>query len=203
MSSQPQSPPRTRRQRSEATTRELIEAARERFAHDGYADTSIDDVVADCQVTKGALYHHFASKAELFEAVYEDEHRRMAVTLTEAFARKRDPWQGFYAGCRAYLDETLADGVRQITMLDAPEVLGWERMRAIEGNYGAVLLRRGLGSAQSAGRVATQDADALAVLLCGALCEAAMTAARAPDPQRAKRRAERELKALLAGLAAG
>ncbi len=64
---------RTQRQRTEATTGQLLEEARRLFAADGYNATSLDDVVAAAGVTKGALYHHFRSKRELFRAVFENE----------------------------------------------------------------------------------------------------------------------------------
>src|SRR3712207_8246971 len=114
----------TQAQRTEATTTALVDAARELFAQDGFAATSLDAVVARAGVTKGALYHHFASKRELFRAVYDREQQRAAEVVAAAAARKRDPWDAFEAGAGAVLDHTLAPGGERVTLIDGPGALG-------------------------------------------------------------------------------
>src|SRR4051794_40851999 len=79
---------RTQQERSEATTLQLVSAARKRFRSDGYAGTSIDAVVADVGVTKGAFYHHFESKEDLFEAVFVVEHEELFSRILAAFGRR-------------------------------------------------------------------------------------------------------------------
>src|SRR5215203_679349 len=164
----------TQAQRTEATTGALIDAARELFAQDGFAATSLDAVVARAGVTKGALYHHFDSKRALFRAVYEREQSEQARVVAQAYARKRDPWEAFEAGSRAFLDHTLDPGVQRIVLIDAPGALGWEGMRAGE-HESLRMMEEGLRRAISAGRIASRPVEPLAVLLFGALCEAAMT----------------------------
>jgi AcrR family transcriptional regulator len=95
--SSPQTP-RTQKERSEATTSLLVSVAREVFARDGYAATSLNTIVKVAGVTKGALYHHFDSKQALFRAVYEAEWRRLAGVIGDAYRHERDPWDGFHAG---------------------------------------------------------------------------------------------------------
>ncbi len=73
---------RTQAERSEATRDALIEAARELFAEHGYAGVGTEEIVRAAGVTRGALYHHFEGKRELFEAVYE----RIEAELTERIA---------------------------------------------------------------------------------------------------------------------
>src|ERR1700754_508868 len=96
---------RTQAERTEATTGALVDAARELFARDGYDATSLDAVAARAKVTKGAVYHHFEGKRQLFEAVFTREVERMRTPLADAYRRKKDPWDAFHAGCRAFLDE--------------------------------------------------------------------------------------------------
>lgn len=195
-------PRRTQRERSETTTLQLVEAARTLFAREGYGRTSLEAVVAECGVTKGALYHHFSGKAELFEAVFREEERRMCLGLAKAYAKKDDPLEGLRHGCRAFLEESLDPGIQRITLLDGPSVLGWERMREIEAEFGLALLKQGIRHAIDAGRIAERDVDALAHLLFGALCEGAMYIARASDQRAAKRKVEQELRSLFDGFAA-
>ena len=188
---------RTQRERSAATTGQLVGAARELFAADGYAATSLDAIVSACGVTKGALYHHFAGKREIFEAVFRAEEERICVALAQAAARGRDPVDAMYAGCREWLEVCLDPGVQRITLLDAPSVLGWERMREIEAEFGLALIKEALNQAMKAGRMKRRDPDPLAHLVFGALCEGAMFVARADDQAAAKRRFEREMKTMI------
>jgi AcrR family transcriptional regulator len=194
---------RTQQQRTEATTGQLLEAARGLFADDGYAATSLDAIAARAKVTKGAVYHHFPEgKAALYEAVFRKEQEQLCEELAVRYAKHQDPLAGANAAFRAFLEASCEPGVQRITLLDAPAVLGWERMRAIEADYGLALLKEGIKQAIAAGRIRRRDVDPLAHLLFGALCEGAMYVAGSEDQQAAKRKIERELKVLLDALAA-
>jgi AcrR family transcriptional regulator len=193
--------PRTQRQRTEATTGQLVEAARRLFAADGYTATSLEDVVAAAGVTKGALYHHFSSKRDLFRAVFEQEEIALARASHEAYARESDPWRGFQAGCIAFLEGSIDPGVQRIVVLDGPSVLGWETVREIEKRHSMAMIEVGLSQAMEGGRIATRPVGPLAHMLFGALCEGAMTVARSGGDQEAAMRAmAAELRSLLAGL---
>jgi len=193
--------PRTQEERTRATTGQLLDASKRLFAAEGYAATSLETVAEEAGVTKGALYHHFKGKRELFAAVYDHEQRRLAALIDDAYRRKRDPWAGFYSGCRAFFEASLDRDVQRITLLDAPGAIGWEAMREIENQYSLKLLKNGLSEAIEAGRIAKRPVDPLAHLLLGAMCEGAMMAARADDPALATRRCLAELKSLLDALA--
>lgn len=193
---------KTHRERTEITRRALVEAARELFARDGYAATPVEEVVAACGVTKGALYHHFVGKRELFEAVFEAEERRLCEAIATAYGKRRDPAEGAYVGMRAFLAEMVDPGVRQIMLLDAPSVLGWRRIREIEANYPLALIKEAVREAIEGGQIRKRDVDTFSHLLYGALCEASLLVAEAENPSLAKRRAERELKAFFDALAA-
>jgi AcrR family transcriptional regulator len=123
---------RTQAERTEATTSALVDAARALFAREGYDATSLDAVAARAGVTKGAVYHHFEGKRQLFEAVFSREVERVATPLGEAYARKKDPWDALNAACRAFLDESLDPGLQRIVLLDALTAIGWEQVRRLE-----------------------------------------------------------------------
>jgi AcrR family transcriptional regulator len=188
---------RSQPERSEATQRALVESARDLFATDGYADTQLDDVVRNAGVTKGALYHHFEGKADLFRAVFEHEQGRLAKTVSAAYHRQRDPWKGFFAGCQAILEAQLEPGVQRITLLDAPSVLGWEQKREIESRYCLQLVKDGLREAITQGHIASRPIEPIAHMVVGAVCEGAMMVARADDQRAAAKRLLAELRILL------
>ena len=190
----------TQQERSEQTTAALVSAARELFAADGYAATSLDAVVERAGMTKGALYHHFAGKRELFAAVFAAEQRLLNEVVAAAYAREEDPWLAFEAGCRAFVEACQEPGVQRIFLLDAQVALGWETVRRIESGS-LDLMVVGIERAREAGRIETGNPRQLAHLLFGAICESAMVVAREPDQRRALREAVHELSAVLRALA--
>ncbi|WP_458318771.1 TetR/AcrR family transcriptional regulator [Mycolicibacterium brisbanense] len=190
---------RTQQQRREATTAALVAAARELFAREGYEATSLDAVAAAAGMTKGAVYHHFDSKRELFAAVFEQVASDLAEIVGAAYARKRDSWRAFEAGCIAFLEACLDPGVRQIMLLDAEAALGWERVRELESGMltsSATAIARAIAE----GQIARRDPAPLAQLLFGALCEAAMVVARASDQPTAQRAIVSEIRRMLGAL---
>jgi AcrR family transcriptional regulator len=191
---------RTQAERTEATTGALIEAARELFARDGYEATSLDAVAARAGVTKGAVYHHFEGKRQLFEAVFTREVERMVSPLANAYGRKKDPWDAFQAGCRAFLDECLDPGLQRIMLLDASAAIGWEKIRELESPL-LEAMELAITRAADAGRIAPRKPAPLAHFLYGALCETAMIVARAQDQKAAHREAVVEIGRVLSGLA--
>jgi AcrR family transcriptional regulator len=191
---------RTQAERTEATTTALVDAARELFVRDGYDATSLSTVAARANVTKGAVYHHFEGKRQLFEAVFTREVERMATPLVAAYGRKKDPWDAFQAGCRAFLDECLAPDVQRIVLLDALAALGWEEVRRLEAPL-LEMMELGISRAVEAGRIANRPPAPLANFLYGALCETAMIVARADDQKAAHRQAAAEIASIMDGLA--
>lgn len=191
---------RTQAERTEATTAALVDAARELFARDGYDATSLDAVAARANMTKGAVYHHFDGKRQLFEAVFTREVEQLATPLVEAYARKKDPWDAFKAGCRAFLDECLDPDLQRIVLLDALAAIGWEHVRRLERPL-LDMMQLGISRAAEAGRIASRPPAPLAHFLYGALCETAMIVARADDQKAAHRQAVSEINRILDGLA--
>lgn len=190
-------PGRTQRERSEATIAELSKAARRLFVAKGYAGTTLDEVAGAAGVTKGAVYHHFSGKRDLFRAVYEQEQHSLAEVSLAAYQRKRDPRQGFYEACRAFFEASLDPGVQRITLIDAPAALGWDGMREVEDRYSMALIVNGLQLAIDDGLIAKRPVEPLAHLIFGATCEGVMLVARSEDQRAMTRKVLAELKTLI------
>jgi AcrR family transcriptional regulator len=189
----------TQKERTETTTASLVQAARELFAEDGYAATSLDAVVAKAGVTKGALYHHFSGKRDLFAAVFAGEQERLSEAIVAAYQRRDDPWEAFEAGAAAFVEACQEPGAQRIFLLDAPSALGWETIRKLESGS-LQMMEQGIRRAIEAGSIEERPVEPLAHLLFGALCESAMVVARAPDQRAALDEALAELHRLLASL---
>jgi AcrR family transcriptional regulator len=193
---------RTQAERSQATRAELIAAARALFAERGYAGVGTEEIVRAAGVTRGALYHHFAGKRELFEAVYV----RLEIELAERIAagaleaNAASPLEAMRAGSEMFLAACAEPEVQRIVLLDAPSVLGWDRWRAIAAEHGLGLIEATLQAAVDAGAIDPQPVRPLAHVLMGALDEAAMLVARAEDPEAMRAEVGRTLDSLLTGL---
>ncbi len=190
-------------ERSERTRAQLVAAARALFAAGGYSEVSTEEVVRSAGVTRGALYHQFAGKRELFRAVLEQVEdeltQRIAATVLETGAT--DPFAALHAGVGATLDASLDPEVVRFTNL-APVVLGWEAWRELGERYGLGLVRASLQAAMDAGALARAPVDPLAQILLAALEEAMLYVARAQDPRRARTEAGDALGRLIDGLRA-
>lgn len=192
--------PRTQQQRSDETMRNLVDSAKTMFAIKGYAATSIDDINSAAKVTRGALYHHFENKTDIFRAVFEQEEQELVRVITTAAARAADPWKGFLAGCTAFLEACLDPSIQRIVLIDGPAVLGWDAIREIESRYTLALIQQGLANAMKAGRLRERPVEALSHLLLGALSESAKGIARSERPDTTLKAAKDEFTRLLAAL---
>jgi AcrR family transcriptional regulator len=168
--------------RSRATREALLLTARDLFAQRGYAAVGTEEIVRAAGVTRGALYHHFAGKKELFEAVYEEVERELVDEIAlSAGSAATDAFQALHAGTRAFLQACEDPAIQRIALLDAASVLGWERWREVGMKYGMGLVQTVLGEAMEAGLIERQPAEPLAAVLLGAVDEGAMVIARADD----------------------
>lgn len=190
----------TKAAQTEATTRKLIDIARDQFAAHGYANTATEEVVRLAGVTRGALYHHFGSKEGLFRAVVESVQADIGARVDAAAGESEDAWGELVNGCRAFLMAALDPQARQIVLIDAPAVLGWETWRALDEANSMALLRASLAELVAAGILAPLPLDALTRLLSGAMNEAALWIANAPNRDTALDDAIIALESLLNGI---
>jgi AcrR family transcriptional regulator len=193
---------RTQVERSAATRAALIGAARRLFAERGYAAVGTPEVVAAAGVSRGALYHQFGGKADLFLAVYEAVEQEIAERIggLVAAAGATDPLDALTAGAEAFLDACAEREVQRIVLIEAPAVLGWDMWRAIGLKYGLGLTEGILRAAIEAGRIGEQPVRPLAHVLIGALDEAALYVARAEDPAAARAEMGAVLERVVRGL---
>ena len=127
---------------SEATRAALLDEATALFAERGYAGTSLEDVASASQVTRGAVYHHFASKQALFEAVLQLQEARAMEAVAAAATAAADPWDAAILALDAYLQQCCDPVYGRLVWLEGPAALGWRRWRECERNYAYGLVER-------------------------------------------------------------
>src|SRR4051812_5665408 len=190
----------SRAQQSEATRAKLLRVGRDLFARRGFAGVATEEIVRRAGVTRGALYHHFRDKRDLFAAVVEQVEQEVLERVAEAALAESDAWEQQRAAIDAYLDVCLEPAVQRIVLVDAPSVLGLEAWRDIEARYGLGLVSAGLQSVMEAGYIEQQPIEPLAHLLLGALTEGGLLIARAEDRVAARREVGDSLDRILSGL---
>src|ERR1700685_1411208 len=180
-------PRETQAARSARTRGALLVAARELFAEKGCAATGREEIAERAGVTRGALYHHFASKTDVAAAVVEQLEGELVDLVVAAALEGTGVRDQLHRGCRAYMD-ACADPTMARILADAPAVLGIEACRALDAVASAPLLAEVFTRAEKEGMVVPADPEVAAPLLLGFLNEAAGLIAAAPADRALRRR---------------
>ncbi|WP_229070534.1 TetR family transcriptional regulator [Actinoplanes sp. DH11] len=191
---------RATKEQSEITARRIREVATTLFTERGYASVGLEEVAAAAQVTRGAVYHHYRNKQALFEAVAAAAQQRVAAAVTTAAEAAGDPWDGFVAGCRAFLVASVTDTHRRILLLDAPAVMGWNTWRDQDAAASGHHLAEAVAGLAASGHLRVTSPAATAALLSGAMNEGALHIAGARDRAAALDATWADLVRLLDGL---
>ena len=194
---------RTQAERSATTREALVSAARGLFGARGYADVGTAEVVQAAGVTRGALYHHFTDKLELFAAVFESVEEETSARIVEAVtaAGPSDPLMAMQLGTAAFLDVCTEPEMARIMLLDAPAVLGAQRWSDISYDHNMGLVLAVITQGIELGRIPAQPVTPLAHVLMGALREAALYLATAADTPAARTEVGAVMTRLIDGLA--
>ncbi|MFE9191731.1 TetR/AcrR family transcriptional regulator [Micromonospora sp. NPDC007208] len=171
-----------REERREQTRRSLLLQSRHLFATRGYQSVGLAEIVSAAGVTKGALYHHFASKVELFQAVLTQVQQEVGDRVAAIADAQPDPWSRLTAGCQAFLTASADPEYQRIMLIDGPAVLGWHEWRALDEAASGRHLADALADLIAAGMITPQPVAPLSHLLSGAMNEAALWLAGSTDP---------------------
>ena len=196
---------RTQAERSATTRDALIAAGRALFGTRGYADVGTEEVVRAAGVSRGALYHHFADKAQLFAAVFEsvEEMTNARIVAAVSAAGPDDPIAAMQLGTAVFLDICTEPEMARIMLIDAPAVLGEQGWSDISSEYNMGLVLQLITRGIELGRIRPQPVVPLARILLGALREAAVFIASAPDPVVARDQVGAVLNGIIESVAAG
>jgi len=183
-------PRRSQAERHRATHDALLAAGRRLFAERGVGAVSAEELVAEAGVTRGAMYHHFRDKNDLFRAVYVQLEEEVCAELTARIDAEDSVVAGLQRGIGWFLDLCERADVRRIGLLDAPAVLGWAQWRRIETEYALGVLTERLRAAEREGASLPGPVEVVGSMLFAAVIDAALTITDADDPAAARARVE-------------
>jgi AcrR family transcriptional regulator len=190
---------RTQAERRASTRRALLDAARSLFAEKGYHGAAAEEIVGRAGLTRGALYHHFEDKKDLFRVVVDEMEGEIDEEIEAAERAESGLPEAVMAGYRAFIDAVLDPEMRRTFFLDGPSVLGWE-WREIDARHAVAKIEEGLEALIAEGFVEPQPVGPLARLINGALLEAGFFVAVSEDPKSARDEAWGAMERLVGGL---
>lgn len=187
-------------ERGKTTRERLISVGFDLFGANGYEATSVGAILESAGLARGAFYHHFATKADLFEAVLDRVIAKIADASRAAARAHEDPVDSLRAGCSAWLDVALDPAIQRIVFIDGMSVLGWDRYREIDEGYTLGGTKAAMRAIARSGRIPESDAEVLAHMVAGAVGEAAKVIVSAEDPEAARKAGQSALDTLLGRL---
>ncbi|UVI33074.1 TetR/AcrR family transcriptional regulator [Paenibacillus spongiae] len=176
---------RRNKEETNETIQKLIEVARAHFTKLGFADSALEEIAKEAEVTRGALYHHFKNKKGLFLAVLESVQKEIAERVEAEAAKSDDLWEQLLGGCLAFVAAAVEPHCKRIMLVDGPAVLGWEVWRVMDENNSMRLLRGQLEIMEREGSLKSVSIEAMTHCLSGALNESALWIAQMPDYEHA------------------
>lgn len=171
----------TQEERRQATREAILAAAHRQFGERGYGNVTIDQIAAEANVAKGAIYHHFTTKADVFEAVLRDVAAAIVADVQTALDGQSDVPTAIQAGNRAFFASCAKPLTAQIFLRDGPSVMGWRKWRRIDADNFGGMVKGGVRSAMELGVISERPIDPLVGLMLGAITEAAISCADADD----------------------
>lgn len=161
-------------QRSDSTREKLLAAFRASFLKHGYDQTTVQSVLTETGLSKGALYHHFRSKAEIIEALYAHESRSAIDRVFTPLASETSPLELLKSAYLRWLQIVRNPEIAQILFEIGPAAIGERKAREIEDAASKQPIKRLLKKAMDRGEIMPPDADLLIALLNALVAEAAL-----------------------------
>lgn len=187
-------------ERRAATRDAILDAAERLFGEKGYDSTTMDQIAASAKVAKGAVYHHFTAKRDVFEAVFEAVSSRLVHSVGAGTRSDVGVIEQLILATELYFRLCGDTATAQITLRDAPSVLGYERWSELDALHFGGQVSAALALAMAAGAIEQQPVEPLSKMFLAAIQAAALNCAHADDFASAAAPYISSLKAMLSGL---
>ena len=171
---------------AEATRKALLDSGRALFAEHGYHNTSVDEICRHARVTKGALYHHYRNKEDLFADLVESLETAFVDDVTSKLETGSDLWSALQGGIDMFLDHCTDPAYRRIVLVDAPNVLGTRQLAEIGERTASGLVKTLFDGLMADGTIAKQPTDILVRLFLSVVIEGGLMIGESKRPKKTK-----------------
>lgn len=178
----------------------VLEAATTLFVADGFDATSVEDIARLAQASKGAVYHHFSDKQEIFAELLRSTQAAVMQAAIDSLSQSGPSWDRVETTTRAFLRSYVADEKARSLLRQAMGVLGWDRVRALDEEMALPFLRATIEESVRTGEIRPIPIDATAEILFSLYCNAILFIAGAVDPASASYDVEIVIFSMLSGL---
>ena len=192
----------TQEKRRALTQAAVVEAAERLFGSKGFGNTTMEDIAVEAGVAKGAVYHHFKSKRDVFQAAFESVSARLARTVMSEVRQDGDIIETFISSTKTFFSLCANPATLRILLQDGPAVLGPQDWRRLDARHFGGLVTASLGMAMDAGAITRQPLEPLSNIILAAIQSAALSCADALDFQTAATLYLEALESIMAGLSA-
>lgn len=187
------------KEETDRTIQQLITIATQLFSEKGYAAVSLEEIVEEANLTRGAVYHHFKNKKGLFLAVFEYAQEQIAQEINKVDEDSEDLWEQLIEGSRIFIDATSKESIFRIVLIDGPAVLGWQTFREIDQENSMNLLQEQIEFMQERKELKKVPVAALTHILSGAINEASLWVAEQKNREEALKEAMVAIEGMLEG----
>eukprot|EP00435_Cladocopium_sp_Y103_P077195 s1_g934.t1 len=163
---------------AEQTRAEILKSARTVFTETGFAASSLQQIAERAGVTRGALYHHFKNKKDIFLAVFRMMQAEMIEQLGQSTPTEApDHWATVSGVLSAFLEKSQDDEYRRIVLIEGPSALGWAEWREVEEEYALGFIGSFVDVLAKEGKIIAADRGALANMILGITIESSLALA--------------------------
>lgn len=157
------------------TRSKILKIARQKFAAKGFHNTSLQEIVEEIGLTRGAFYHHFKNKEEILRDLLRVIQAELADYVEKRALRSSDPWEQLIAGCTAFVEKAVDKDTIKILLADGPSILSWQEWKRMDSEHSEAHLKEQLLLLQAEGRIREINLDYLTGFISGGLNELAIT----------------------------
>lgn len=163
------------------TRRKILEVARKKFEYKGFSDTSLQEIVGEIGLTRGAFYHHYKRKEDILFDLIKEMQNEIAQYIEKRAVEEKDAWEQLVIGCVAFVEKAMDKDIMKILLIDAPAIISWDEWKKIDIQNSERHLKDQLKILQLKGLIKNINIDYLTSFISGGLNELAVSISHKND----------------------
>lgn len=159
---------------SSQTRKKILEIARQKFVIKGFHNTSLQEIVEEIGLTRGAFYHHFKNKEEILCNLINIIQKELANYIEKNSIKSNDPWEQLIIGCVAFVEKAIDKDTIKILLIDGPSIISWQEWKRMDIENSEAHLKAQLLILQDEKKIKKTNIEYLTSFISGGLNELAI-----------------------------